>query len=234
LSLVRARRPTPVRELGSFKVRRCVKCGRIMRIDLRECDCVRCTDLRGGPPETEGPYMGGRSGPYCKECRDGRPTHELPEVAVAVCFLTHRRNHDRLYKVGETLATVADELHEERRLVAVGTPQDDLYFNLRARLEAGIDFGIRAQMSSIFTHMNPRHLIIAHNPVRKLKGRPRERFKYTLETHLDELETVIVLEDVTTNPDFRSVYEELAKEHPDTFRFLTTKDVDEIVETLRG
>ncbi len=234
MSLVRARRPTPVRELGSFKVRRCVKCGKIMRIDLRECDCVRCTDLRGRPPDTEGPYVGGRSGPYCPRCRGSRPTHELPEVAVAVCFLTHRKNHDRLYKVGETLAETRSELAEKRRFVAVGTPQDDLYFNLRAGLEAGIDFGIRAQMSSIFTHMNPRHLVIAHNPVRRLKGRPRYRFKYTLETHLDELETVIVLEDVTTNPDFRSVYEELAREHPDKFEFLTTGDVREIVEILGG
>ncbi|WP_457620717.1 hypothetical protein [Methanopyrus sp.] len=232
MSLVSARNPPNPRELGSFKVRRCAACGRLMRIELSECNCVRCNDLRGEPLE-EGPYVE-NSGPYCDRCRDRvEPTDRPPEVAVAVCFLTDRRNHDVLYRAAGALAEVVPRLREERRFVAVGTPVDDLYFNLRCGMEAGIDFGIRAQMSSIFTHMEPEYLVIAHNPVRKLRGRPRERFRYTLESNIDDLRRVIVLEDVVRNVDFKSVYRDLGREYPDVFVFVDSREVERLVNALR-
>ncbi|WP_457615208.1 hypothetical protein [Methanopyrus sp.] len=232
MSLVAARNPPDPRELGSFKVRRCATCGRLMRIELSECNCVRCNDLRG-EPRKEGPYVE-NSGPYCDRCRNGvEPTSRLPEVAVAVCFLTDRRNHDALYRTAGALAEVVPRLREERRFVAVGTPVDDLYFNLRCGMEVGIDFGIRAQMSSIFTHMEPEYLVIAHNPVRELRGRPRERFRYTLESNIYDLRRVVVLEDVVRNADFMSVYRDLGREYPDVFVFLKSQEVERLVDVLR-
>ncbi|WP_456435235.1 hypothetical protein [Methanopyrus sp.] len=232
MSLVAARNPKDPQKLGSFKVRRCAACGRLMRIELSECNCVRCNDLRGESLE-EGPYVE-NSGPYCDRCRGKvEPTSWLSEVAVAVCFLTDRRNHDVLYRVASALTEVVQRLREERRFVAVGTPVDDLYFNLRCGMEAGIDFGIRAQMSSIFTHMEPEYLVIAHNPVRKLQGRPRERFRYTLESNIEELRRVIVLEDVVRNTDFKSVYWDLGREYPDVFVFVSSEWVEKLVNELR-
>ncbi|WP_456482323.1 hypothetical protein [Methanopyrus sp.] len=233
MSLVTARNPPDPKELGSFKVRRCAACGRLMRIELSECNCVRCNDLRGEPLE-EGPYVE-NSGPYCDRCLgEVDPTSRLPEVAVAVCFLTDRRNHDVLYRAADALAETVPRLRGERRFVAVGTPVDDLYFNLRCGMEAGIDFGIRAQMSSIFTHMEPEYLVIAHNPVRELRGRPRERFRYTLESNVEGLRRVIVLEDVVRNSDFKSVYRDLGREYPNVFVFVRSDEVGKLVDALRG
>ncbi|WP_456483456.1 hypothetical protein [Methanopyrus kandleri] len=232
MSLVTARNPPDPRDLGSFKIRRCAGCGRLIRIPLSRCNCTRCNDLRGKELE-EGPYVNG-TGPYCDRCRrEGNLTAGRPEVAVAVCFLTDRRNHEVLYRAAECLERVVDELREDLRFVAVGTPVDDTYFNLRCGMEAGIDFGIRAQMSSIFTHMDPDYLIIAHNPVRKLRGRPRERFKYTIRKHVPNLRRVIVLEDVVRNEDFATVYRELGREHPDAFEFLRSDEVGDLIGALR-
>ncbi|MEO2241229.1 MAG: hypothetical protein ABGY09_04075 [Euryarchaeota archaeon] len=232
MSLVTARNPPDPRDLGSFKIRRCAGCGRLIRIPLSRCNCTRCNDLRGEELK-EGPYVDG-TGPYCDRCRrEGNLTSELPEVAVAVCFLTDRRNHHVLYRAAECLERVARALRGERRFVAVGTPVDDLYFNLRCGMEAGIDFGIRAQMSSIFTHMDPDYLVIAHNPVRRLRGRPRERFKYTLRRHAPDLRRVVVLEDVVRNEDFARTYRELGREFPDAFEFLRSDETGDLIELLR-